>query len=395
MAMKSIEELELEGKRIFIRPDLNVPLDSTGIITDDTRIRASLQTIRYVIRKGGRAIVASHLGRPKGKHVESMSLMPVAKALSELLERDVIMAPDCIGDGVRVVANQLKESEVMLLENLRFHPGEEANDPEFSKKLAELADVYINDAFGCSHRAHASIVGVPTIIKEKAAGFLLRKEIRYFERALSDPDRPLIAVLGGAKVTDKIPVIQNLLTKVDALLIGGGMAYTFLAAQGIYVADSLVDKSKLLIAQEILLEAENKRVPIMLPVDHIVSSEAKEGSPKRIIRNDGFKSGDKGLDIGPETAKQFAEKIAKSKTIIANGPMGVFEIPEFSEGTFSVMRAIANSGALSIIGGGDSVAAAAAAGVTDKITHISTGGGASLEMLEGKEFPGIVSLQTD
>jgi len=393
MAVKYIDELELEGKHIFLRADLNVPL-TDGKITDDTRIRAVLPTVRKVLRDGGRLVIASHLGRPKGKYDEKLSLMPVAERMAELLDRDVIMAPDVVSDGVKVVAQQLKDGEVMMLENLRFVPGETANDPEFAAKLAELATVYINDAFGSSHRAHASVESLPRLLEEKAAGYLMRKELRYLQEALADPERPFWAILGGAKVSDKIGVVNTLLDKVDGLIIGGGMAYTFLAAKGFEVGKSLVDGGRITYARETLARAEKKGVKILLPVDHVVAQEIAADAAVKVVANQDFPTDMMGLDIGPETIRAYADALVGAKTIVWNGPMGVFEHAPFATGTIAIAKAVAESGSISIVGGGDSVSAVKKAGMADKISHISTGGGASLELLEGKELPGVTALES-
>lgn len=393
MAIKYIDDVELEGKRVFVRADLNVPLNENAEITDDTRIQAVMPTIRQVLRKGGRLILASHLGRPKGKRVEKLSLMPVARRLSELTEREVIMAPDVVSDGVRVVTGQLKDGEIMLLENLRFHPGETSNDKDFAAKLAEMADVYINDAFGCSHRAHASIDALPRMVTEKAAGYLMRKELRYLQEALNDPDRPFWAILGGAKVSDKIGVVDNLLNKVDGLIIGGGMAYTFLVARGFEVGKSMVDSGNVAYAGEVLDRADKKDVKILLPVDHVVAAENSAEAATKVVTNDEFPADMMGLDIGPQTVERYENALADARTIVWNGPMGVFESEQFAAGTFAIARAIAASRAVSIIGGGDSVSAVKKSGVSDQISHLSTGGGASLELLEGKTLPGVAALE--
>lgn len=394
MTIKYVDEMDFDGKRVFLRADLNVPLDENRQIADDTRIVSVLPTIKYILRNGGRLVLASHLGRPKGEKDDKFSMEPVAIRISELLDKDVIMAPNCVSDGVLIVANQLKEGELMVLENLRFNSGEKNNDPEFAKILASMTDIYVNDAFGVSHRAHASVVGIPKYVQEKCAGMLMRKELRYLKFAVKDPDKPYLAILGGAKVSDKIGVIKNLLPHIDMLCIGGGMAYTFLAKMGVNVGDSLVEAKKLSLAGEIMNEAKLKNVKLVLPVDHIVAEKPEKNALSRTMSNEkGIPKGQAGFDIGPETIYLFEQEINKAATIVWNGPMGVFEVEKFSNGTFSIARAVADSEALSIIGGGDSASAVKKAGVTDRVTHISTGGGASLEMLEGKVLPGLAAIE--
>ena len=386
MSKLSIRDLDLKNKRVFIRVDFNVPLAPGGQeITSDKRIKASLPTIRYALDHGAAVILASHLGRPKGKPNPEMSLKPVARRLEQLLGRPVKMAPDCIGPEVKAL--EPGPCEVLLLENLRFHPEEEKNDPEFSKKLAALCDVYVNDAFGSAHRAHASTVGMIAFVPKAAAGLLMEKELEYLTMATTDPARPSIAILGGAKVSDKIEVISNLAKIVDRLLIGGAMAYTFLKSQGQPTGKSLVEDDKLDLARDLLKSVGSK---MMLPVDHVVVSELKEGAPNEVVET---VPADKiGVDIGPKTVEAFSKVIAGAKTIIWNGPMGVFEKPPFDKGTVAVAKAVAESGATSIVGGGDSEKAVKSAGVADKISHISTGGGASLEFLAGIELPGVAAL---
>ncbi len=393
MTIKFIDEVDLSGKRVFLRADLNVPMNEKGEITDDTRILAVVPTIRYALRNEARLIVASHLGRPKeGTRDPRYIMEPVASRLAEVLRREVVQAPEVISDGVKIWANQIKDAEIMVLENLRFHPGEKKNDPDLAQAFADFTDVYVNDAFGSSHRAHASIDALPRLVREKCAGFLMRKEIQYFKLAMDNPARPVLAILGGVKVSDKVGVIKNLIERVDAILVGGAMAYTFLRARGENVGLSKVEPSKLHLAKDILRSAENKGVKIHLPVDHIAATKMEAGAPSRIVPSDGFESDEIGLDIGPKTREAFAKVINEAKTIIWNGPMGVFEIEEFAAGTFAIARAIAETDALSVVGGGDSVAAVKAVGVADKISHISTGGGASLELLEGKVLPGLAAL---
>lgn len=388
----SISDIDVRGKRIFCRVDFNVPLDENQHITDDTRIVAALPTIRYILHHGGKLILASHLGRPKGKVQEKMSLAPVAPLLAKLLGVPVTMAPDCIGARVETLIETMGEGDIILLENLRFHLEEEKNDAEFSIKLAQLADIYVNDAFGTAHRAHASTEGITHYLSPAVAGFLIDKELQYLGQALEQPQRPFVAVLGGAKVSDKITVINNLLDKVDALLIGGGMAYTFLQAQGYAVGTSLVETDQTELALQLLEKAQAKGVQLLLPQDHIVAPAFDKEAPATICDNDHFPADQMGLDIGPKTVQLYEQQMTEAATVVWNGPMGVFEFPAFANGTFKVAQALANSQAISIIGGGDSVAAVNRAGLNDKMTHISTGGGASLEFLEGKTLPGIAAL---
>ena len=386
MSKLSIRDLDLKNKTVFIRVDFNVPLAPGGReITSDKRIRASLPTIQYALQQGAGVILASHLGRPKGKPNPEMSLKPAAVRLSELLKRDVKMAPDCIEPEVEKM--KPKPGEVLLLENLRFHPEEEKNDSGFSKQLASLADIYVNDAFGSAHRAHASTVGMVRFFPKAAAGFLMDKELEYLNKVTRNPDHPCIAILGGAKVSDKIEVIQNLMKFVDQLLIGGAMAFTFLKAQGRPIGTSLVEDDKLDLARELMRSAGSK---LLLPQDHVVVSELKEGAPNQAV--DAIPADKMAVDIGPKTIEAFSGIVAKAKTIIWNGPMGVFEKPPFDKGTVALAKAVANSGAVSVVGGGDSEKAVKSAGVADKISHISTGGGASLEFLAGIELPGVAAL---
>lgn len=388
----TVENVDFKGKRVFCRVDFNVPLDDHGLVTDDTRIVASLPTIRYIAEHGGRLILASHLGRPKAKPEAKYSLAPVAPYLSKLLGRPVTMAPDCIGPEVENLVAALDDGDVLLLENVRFHPGEEKNDPAFAKQLASLAEIYVNDAFGTAHRAHASTEGAAHFLNPAVAGFLMGKEIRYLGSALAEPKRPFVAILGGAKVSDKIPVIENLLPKVDTLIIGGGMAYTFLKAQGIDCGKSLLEVDRIELSRELLAKAKERGVQILLPDDHLVASEFKADAVSKTCTNSDFPADWMALDIGPETASRYAEVVKGAGTVVWNGPMGVFEFDAFAQGTFAVARALADSTCLSIIGGGDSVAAVNKAGLEERMTHISTGGGASLEFLEGKELPGISAL---
>ena len=392
MNKMTIRDLKLKGKRVFIRVDFNVPLNEEGRITNDARIQASLPTIQYAIKQGARVILASHLGRPKGKVNPKMSLKPVAEALEKLLKQKVIMAPDCVGEAVLSLAKSLQDGDVMLLENLRFHSEEEANDPEFSKQLAALCDTYVNDAFGTAHRAHASTVGMIKFVGEAASGFLMEKELNYLGKAVSNPDHPYVAILGGAKVSDKIEIIENLLKVVDALLIGGGMAYTFLQAEEFEVGKSLVETDKISLAKSLLKKAAERNVKLILPVDHMVTTKIDASAPTRITSIQETPIDWMGVDVGPETIKRFKAQIAEAKTILWNGPLGVFEVDQFAQGTMAIARAVAESSATTIIGGGDSIAAVTKAGVADRISHISTGGGASLEFLSGQELPGVAAL---
>jgi len=392
MAIRTIDQIELKGKRVFIRVDFNVPQDEKGNITDDTRILLSLPTIRFASDAGGKVILASHLGRPKGKRNPKFSLAPAAERLSKLIGKKAVLAPDCIGEEVQKQIGEMKEREIVLLENLRFHPEEEKNEEAFSKALASLCDVYVNDAFGAAHRAHASTEGMTRFVKTVAAGFLMMKEIESLEKALVSPEKPYVAILGGAKVSDKIGVIQNLLDKVTTLLIGGGMAYTFLKGEGFQVGKSLVEEDQIGFSLKLLEKAKGK-IKFLLPSDHIAAERMDIQAKRNVVKNDKIPPGWVCLDIGPDTVKTFSEEIKSAKTIVWNGPMGVFEMEPFSQGTFAIAKAIANSSAFSIVGGGDSVSAVNKAGVADKVSHISTGGGASLEFLEGKKLPGIEALR--
>ena len=394
MPIRTIDQIELKGKRVFIRVDFNVPMDDRKNITDDTRIVLSLPTLRFVMESGGKAILASHLGRPKGKRDLNFSLAPVAEKLSQLLGKKIVLANDCVGEEVQKQIGGMQEGEVILLENLRFHAEEEKNDENFSRALASLCDIYVNDAFGAAHRAHASTEGMTRYVKTVAAGFLMMKEVDSLGKALGGAQRPYVSILGGAKVSDKIGVIQNLLDKVTTLLIGGGMAYTFLKAKGFEVGKSLVEEDQIKFSLD-LLERAKGRVKFILPSDHIAAEKMDILAKREIVKNEKIPCDWVCLDIGPETVRIFSEEIRSAKTIFWNGPMGVFEMEPFNQGTFAIARAIAASSAFSIVGGGDSVAAVNKAGVAEKISHISTGGGASLEFLEGKKLPGIEALRRE
>ena len=395
MALRTIDALDLGGKRVFIRVDFNVPLDEQGKVSDDQRIRAALPTIRYALDRKAKVVLASHLGRPKGKPEDrkKYTLLPVAERLQQLLDQDVIFADDCVGDGVKKLVRELKDGQVLLLENLRFHPQEEANDEAFAKELASLADVWVNDAFGTAHRAHASTAGMAKFVKEKAAGFLIQKEVEYLGKALARPAKPFVAILGGAKVSDKIKVLENLLSKADAVCIGGAMAYTFLKAQGVAVGKSKVEEDKLDLARSILEKAKAKGVDFLLPVDHVCAIEAKESAKREVVNDRAIPEGLIGLDIGPKTLDRYRQRILSAKTVFWNGPMGLFEQKPWAEGTFGVAKAMAGSPAVTVVGGGDSAAAVEEAGLVDKMKHVSTGGGASLEFIEGRVLPGIQVLE--
>lgn len=388
---KTITDVNVENKRVFVRADFNVPLDENCNITDDTRIQKTLPTIKYLLEHNAAVILSSHLGRPKGQVVEKYSLKPVAKRLSELLGVDVKFAPDCVGAETKAMADALKLGEVLLLENLRFHKEEEKNGEDFARQLASLAEVGINDAFGCCHRAHASVAGITQFLP-MASGFLLEKEIRFIGGAVDNPAHPFAAIIGGAKVSDKIEVISNLLPKVDLMIIGGGMANTFLAAQGYGIGKSLVEADKIDLAKELIAQAKEQGTKLLLPVDVMVAAEFKNDADHKVVSVDAVPADWMILDVGTKTQELFAKELASMKLIVWNGPMGVFEMENYAKGTEAVAKAVADSDAVSIVGGGDSVSAVNKTGLADKISHISTGGGASLEYLEGKQLPGVVAL---
>ncbi len=391
----TIRDLDLQSKRVFIRVDFNVPLKD-GVVTDDTRIRETLPTVRLAIEKGGRLVLASHLGRPKGGPDSKYSLRPAAKKLEELLGKPVAFALDCVGPGAESQSKALRDGEVLVLENVRFHPEEEKNDEAFSKQLASLCDgLFVCDAFGSAHRAHASVVGITHFVKQAAAGLLMEKELAYIGKAITSPARPFVAILGGAKVSDKIEVVENLMKIADSMLIGGGMAYTFLKSQGLPIGKSLVEEDRLDLAKKILADARRKNFKLLLPVDHVIAPEFKADASSKTVDVNATPNDQMGLDIGPKTIEAYKIEIARARTIVWNGPMGVFEMPAFAKGTLAIAKAVAaatDSGATSIIGGGDSVAAVHQAGVAERISHMSTGGGASLEFLGGRKLPGVEAL---
>lgn len=396
MAKQTVEDIkDLKGKKVLVRVDFNVPLDEKQNITDDTRIRSAIPTIKYLSDKGAKVILVSHLGRPKAGPEDKLRLAPAAKCLSDLMKKDIGYVKDCIGAEVEGAIAKLKEGDVLLLENVRFYKEEEKNDPEFAKKLAALADVYVNDAFGTAHRAHASTEGVTKYLKGYA-GYLMEKEIKFLSQLLQNPPRPFVAILGGAKISGKIDVIENLIAKVDTLIVGGGMAYTFFKARGVEVGKSIVEADKVDLAKDILKKAIDRGIPFMLPIDHVVADKFDANANSQVVTRAGIPPEWQGMDIGPETITKFGHAIKKAKTIFWNGPMGVFEFEKFARGTVAIARMVAEAtqkGAISVIGGGDSVAAVEQAGLADKMTHISTGGGASLEFVEGKILPGIACLQ--
>ncbi|HUI44803.1 MAG TPA: phosphoglycerate kinase [Nitrospirota bacterium] len=395
MDKKTIEKVDLKGKRVFIRADFNVPIDENGNITDDGRIRSTVPTINYALDAGAKVILASHLGRPKGKPSPKYSLAPVALRLNRLLSKEVKFAKDCIGPDVEHLVAGMRSGDVLLLENLRFHPEEERNDEGFSKALAAFTDVYVNDAFGTAHRAHASIYGITKHVKQSVAGFLMKKEIEYLQKTVANPVRPFVAILGGAKVSGKIGVIENLQNKVDKIIVGGAMAFTFIKARGQEVGASLVEPEMLEMAQRLRKGVREKGVKFYLPVDFVAAENMNDGAETKIVTSQEIPKGWVGLDIGPATTRLFSEAIQDAKTIIWNGPMGMFEKDAYSRGTFAIARSVADAYATTIVGGGDTDVAVHKAGVSDSITFISTGGGASLELLEGKELPGLAALTDD
>jgi len=391
MSKATVRDIDVKGKRVLVRVDFNVPLDDEGRITDDTRIRAALPTVKYLLDRGAKVILASHLGRPKGQRKDEFSLAPVAMRLEELLKQSVRKLDDCVGDQVKAAVASMKNGDIVLLENLRFHQEEEANDEGFAKALAALADIYVNDAFGTAHRAHASTAGVAEFLPG-VAGFLMEKEIDVMGKALSAPERPFVAILGGAKVKDKVGVISNLIEKVDSLIVGGGMAYTFLKAKGLEIGKSIVDLEKLGLAKELMEKAKAMGVTFLLPVDVVVADRFAEDADVKVVGVSEIPQDWQALDIGPKTREEFSQEIAEAKTVVWNGPMGVFEMKPFAEGTRRIAQALADSEAVTIVGGGDSAAAIEEMGFADKMTHVSTGGGASLEFLEGKVLPGVAAL---
>lgn len=394
MALRTIEKLDLASKRVFVRVDFNVPLDAQGRVADDARIRAALPTLRYALRARAKLVVASHLGRPKGKPEDRdrFTLEPAAARLSELLDQDVILADDCVGDGVRKLVKDLRDGQVLLLENLRFHPEEEANDDAFARELASLCDVWVNDAFGAAHRAHASTAGMAAFVKERAAGFLVKKELEFLGDALGHPRRPFVAVLGGARFSDELRVIDTLLARADAVLVGGAMAYTFLRAQEVPTGRSLVEVDRLELARQLLDRARARKVDLLLPVDH-VCGEPRDAGSRRVVNDRAIPEGLMGLDIGPKTLDVYRQRIVSAGTVFWNGPMGMFEHQPWAEGTFGIARAMAESAAVTVVGGGDSAAAVEEAGLVSRMKHVSTGGGAALEFVEGRELPGVKACE--
>jgi phosphoglycerate kinase len=391
MSKLSVEDLQLKGKRVLVRVDFNVPLDGTKI-TDDTRIISALPTIQYIIKQGGKVILMSHLGRPDGKVVPKYSLAPIAERLKELLGKNVILAPDCVGKETKAIVDKMSEGDIILLENLRFHEEEENNDPKFAEQLAELGDIYVNDAFGAAHRAHASIVGITKYISQSAAGLLMKKEIEYIKDKIDNPERPFVAIIAGSKVSDKIGIIEHLMQKADAVIIAGAMAYTFLKSMGRKVGKSLVEDDKLDLAREILKKSLDERIPLYLPIDHTIADDFSNNANRMVVMRGRIPDNWEGMDIGPATVELFKSVLEDAKTIVWNGPVGVFEFDNFAKGSIAIAKILAESNAITIVGGGDCVAAVNKSGVADKITHISTGGGAALELMEGKKMPGIEAL---
>ena len=391
--MKYIDQIEMKNKKVFLRVDFNVPMDKSSNVTDDTRVRAHLPTINYALEKGAKLIIGSHLGRPKGKRVEELSLKPVVKILSGLLKKEIVFVDDCVGEKVEQAVSIMKEGDIVLLENLRFYPGEDKNDPEFAKKLASLCDIYIDDAFAVSHRAAASNSAITEFVQTCGAGFLLKNEIEYFNKAMGNPARPLCAIIGGAKVSDKIGVLEKLIDKVDKLIVGGGMAFTFLKSAGYGIGKSLCEPDMLDLARNITEKARQKNVQFLLPVDCVIAKSPTADAEVKVCGIKEIPEDEIGLDIGPATISLFSDALQGVKTIVWNGPMGMFELAPFSKGTFSLANTVANSGALSIIGGGDTDTAIHQAGQSAKMSYISTGGGAFLELLEGKTLPGIAALE--
>ena len=396
MPKRTIDDIDVAGKRVLVRVDFNVPIDADRNISDDTRVKAALPTLWHLLEKGASLVLMSHLGRPRGQHRPDLTLAPVASLLHQLLGTSVHLAPDCVGEATRRMAADLKPGQVILLENLRFHPEEEENDPDFARELAALGDLYVNDAFGAAHRAHASTEGVTHFFDEAVSGYLMKKELQYLQEAIVDPQRPFVAILGGAKVADKIEVVRNLMARVDTLLIGGGMSYTFLKARGLEIGDSLFDPESVAVAGELLRQAENRDVELLLPVDYVVATRIAGGVDTEVVAADSIPEGLQGVDVGPETSALFEDRAGKAGTVVWNGPLGVFEVEPFARGTLSMARCLERagweSGAVTIIGGGDTAAAVAQAGVADRMTHVSTGGGASLECLAGFELPGAAAL---
>ena len=389
--LRTLADLDVVGRVVFVRVDFNVPLDGSKV-TDDTRIRAAIPTIKQIMERGGRVLLASHLGRPKGKPKPEFSVEPAAALLAELMNVEVLLADDCIGGSAKKVVSDLRDNQIAMLENLRFHPEEEEDDEGFARELAKLAEVYVNDAFGCSHRAHASVHALPKLMQQRAAGLLVQKEVAALEKLRTDADRPFVAVLGGAKVSDKIEVIEALMERVDEMLIGGAMANTFLAAQGLNVGKSRIEEDKLALARTLIEKAQKKKIQLILPVDVVVaeSLQAERGKATDVAA---IRPEEMALDIGPRTVQNFGERLRRAKSVLWNGPMGLFENPAFAEGSFGVARAMADCPGFTVVGGGDSVAAVHAAGLADRYTHVSTGGGASLELIEGKKLPGVEVLR--